>query len=165
RGIVQQIVQIVSAEGPVSLESAARRIAPTWGLDRVSARAVDRVRKLVPTEQVYLQAADSGDFLWPVDAPPEGYLGFRVPDGDGHGARQATELPLEEVANAAHHILASHFSAPMDELVRETARLFGFQRLGRIVDERMRMGIELLVERKAVRVEGEAVVLSASSAY
>ena len=159
REIAKQIVQIVSGEGPVSLDSATRRIAATWGLDRVSSRVLDRVRKLVPAEHVYLQASDAGDFLWPVDSSPEDYRDFRVPDGDGKGARQAAELPLEEIDNAAHHILASHFSAPMDELVRETAKLFGFQRLGRIVDERMRMGIELLIERKAIRLDGESVVL------
>ena len=50
-------------------------------------------------------------------------------------------------------------SAPLDELVRETARLFGFQRLGRLVDEHVRKGIEGLVARGIARPEGGVIVL------
>jgi very-short-patch-repair endonuclease len=157
--IRDQIIQVVVGEAPISLELAAKRVASAWGFDRVRARAVDRIRKLVPSDHVKVQRSGSREFLWHVDMSPEAYAGFRVPDADGNGARQATDLPLEEVANAAKHILSSHFSAPLSELARETARLFGIQRLGRVVDERMRNGIDLLKERGAIRLEGETVIL------
>ena len=50
-------------------------------------------------------------------------------------------------------------SAPLNEVVRETARLFGFQRVGRVVDERIRKGIKYLVQRGIARMEGEIVGL------
>ncbi|MEE9594883.1 MAG: ethylbenzene dehydrogenase-related protein, partial [Candidatus Hydrothermarchaeales archaeon] len=38
-------------------------------------------------------------------------------------------LPIEEVANAALFLLRRHISAPAGNLARETARIFGFQRM------------------------------------
>jgi very-short-patch-repair endonuclease len=156
--IADQLTHVVRREGPISMDLAAKRVASTWGFDRVRARAVKRVRSLVSRAGVHLQSSPAGDFLWMTDTEPQGYAGFRVPDATGRGARQASELAPEEVANAALHLLEGHLSAPVDELVRETARLFGFQRVGRLVDERMRAGIETLVGRGAARMDGEMVV-------
>lgn len=153
-----RITEVVGQEGPISETLAARRVAAAWGFERVRARALQRLHRLIP-EKVRVEVGDQGTFLWPRNLDPSGYRGFRVPDANGNGARQADELPLEEVANAAQHLLESHMSAPLEELVRETARLFGFQRVGSVVDERMRKGIEHLVHSRRARLEGESVVL------
>jgi len=156
--IAAQLSEVVHGEGPISVELAARRVAGSWGFDRVRAQAVERVRELASRSDVRLQRTDVGEFLWPPAEDPASYSGFRVPDAEGDGARQAGDLPAEEVANAALHILAGHFSAPVDELVRETSRLFGFKRLGSVVDERMRRGVQLLVQRGVVKVDDEGIV-------
>ena len=66
---------------------------------------------------------------------------------------------MEEVANGALHVLRSHIGAPVGEVVRETARLFGFQRMGRRVDQRMRLSVDLLVESGRVTREGDHLVI------
>jgi hypothetical protein len=111
-------------------------------------------------KEVRMEVGDDGAFLWPANLDSTEYRGFRVPDSNGDGTRQADELPPEEVGNAALHLLESHLSAPLDELIRETARLFGFQRVGRVVDERIRRGIEALVQSGRARREEGSVVLA-----
>ena len=155
-----RVVEVVRQEGPISLQLAARRVAAAWDFERVRSRAVERIRQLIRQTEVRLQITDAGEFLWPKELDPANYAGFRVPDANGNGARDADDLPLEEIGNAALHLLEHHMSAPVDELVREIARLFGFQRVGRVVDERIRKGIEGLVHRGIARLEGEVLALS-----
>jgi very-short-patch-repair endonuclease len=155
-----RLIDVVRLEGPISLALAARRVAASWGFERVRSPAVDRIRRLIPQTELRLQVTDAGEFLWPRETDPASYIGFRVPDANGNGMRQADDLPLEEIGNAAVHLLEHHMSAPVDEVVREIARLFGFHRLGRVVDERIRRGIESLVGRGIARMEGELIVLS-----
>ena len=157
--IRERLIEVVRREGPISLALAARRVVGGWGFERVRSPALARIRQLIPKTEVRLQITDGGEFLWPKELDPADYAGFRVPDAGGRGTRQADDLPLEEIGNAAVHILESHMSAPLDELVRETARLFGFQRVGRVVQERIRKGIERLVERGIARLEGEVIAL------
>jgi very-short-patch-repair endonuclease len=160
RAIQARLIEVVRQEGPISLTLAARRVAASWGFERVRSRTVKRIRRLIPENEVRLQATDAGEFLWPTETHPASYVGFRVPDANGHGTRKADDLPLEEIGNAAVYLLERDMSAPFDELVRETARLFGFQRVGRVVAERNRKAIENLVERGIARLEGEVIALS-----
>jgi hypothetical protein len=82
-----------------------------------------------------------------------------VPAGNAGETRAVQDLPVEELANALLYLLEDHRSAPSEELIRETARLFGFQRLGRIVVTRIQRGIIVLAERGRIRMEGDAVIL------
>jgi hypothetical protein len=85
---------------------------------------------LIPRDQVFRQATRGEEFLWPADLRPADYSGFRTLLPDGERPRDASDLPLEEVGNAVLHLLEHNLSAPRSELVRETARLFGFDRVG-----------------------------------
>ena len=158
--IRERLTEVVRQEGPISITLAARRVAAAWGFERARSRAVRRIRKLIPESEVQLQATDAGEFLWPKDIDPADYEVFRVPRANGSGAREAVDLPLEEIGNAARHLLERHMSAPLDELIRETARLFGFQRVGRIVNERIANAVERLVDLGVVQIEGKMVALS-----
>jgi very-short-patch-repair endonuclease len=157
--IQARLIEVVRREGPISLALAARRVAAAWGFERVRSPALERIRRLIPESEVRLETTAAGEFLWLRDVDSATYVGFRVPDASGNGARQADDLPLEEIGNAAVHVLERNVSAPLDELVSETARIFGFQRVGRVVDERFRKAIGGLVERGIARLEGEAITL------
>jgi hypothetical protein len=157
--IQDKIREVVQAEGPVSLGLAAKRVASFWGFDRVRARPAARIRKLIPASDVAVQLTTSDEFLWPATLSPTEYTSFRVPGSDGSGARQAVDLPLEEIGNASMFILGSHLSGPVGELIRETARLFGFARVGRVVESRCRLAITGLAERGRVLIDGENITL------
>ena len=58
------------------------------------------------------------------------------------------------------HLLEHHMAAPIDDVVRETARIFGFLRVGHLVNMRFRKAIETLVERGIVRRNGEMIALA-----
>ena len=78
---------------------------------------------------------------------------------ESEGQREADDLPLQEVANAAHDVLRKSIRMPAEDLARETARLFGFQRMGTKVSKRMHAGISRLIEDGRAAHKGEQVVL------
>lgn len=141
---------VVTVEAPVSLGLLVKRIASFYGILRTSARVTARVQGVIDGRILQV-----GEFLWRQDQAPEAYRAFRV--SDEASRRDATDIPVEEVANAAAVALRRNVALPFDELVKQTARLLGFGRTGGRVADRMREGIELLITRGVARRDGDKV--------
>ncbi len=124
---------VVSKEGPISIGLLARRVAEHWGISRVTARVVKRVDELVRRANIKVTADDLSK-------------------------RDAEDLCPIEVANGVHYLLEQHVRLPVADLVKETARLFGYQRIGQNVDKAIRSGIEVLVWSGRAKDEGGVVV-------
>jgi very-short-patch-repair endonuclease len=158
RSIRELIEAVVSKEGPVSLELLARRVAEHWAVGRVTGRAVRRVEELCGKANVIVAREADGVYLWNPDQDPETFEIFRVAGEADNSKRDAEQLPPQEVANAALHVLEQNVSMPVMDLVRETARLFGYQRTGPAVEKAMRSGIGLVLRKGGAKEEGGVVV-------
>lgn len=154
----QRLKTIVAPEGPMSLALAARRLAAHWDFSRFIASVQQRVEVLARRARMRIVQHDDDLFLWPDGLDPEAYRAFRIPGDSANTRRDATDLPPEEIANAAQHLLNQHISLPTDDLVRETARLLGYQRLGPRVEPAIRRGIAVLLRRPTAREEGGMVI-------
>lgn len=155
--IIALVEAVVSKEGPISIGLLSRRVAEHWGVSRVTSRALNRVDGLVRRANVRITADDGKVFLWSSSQVPKEYTGFRVPGDDDLSKRDAEDLCPIEVANGALYLLEQHVSLPVADLVRETARLFGYARLGQNVDKAMKSGIEVLVWSSRAREEGGVI--------
>jgi len=144
--IQRLLVDVVLAEGPISLDLLARRVAAHWEMERITSRALRRIRRLLPTDKLRIYQSKGAEFVWSTAMDPWQYGEFRVPGADPAAIREAGDLPFQEVANGMLFILRQNLSAPRSDLIRETSRLFGFQRTGRLLEERMSAGVDLLVE-------------------
>ena len=102
---------------------------------------------------------DGRVFLWRTDQDPETFAEARLPDADGGGERDSSDVPPIELANAAAEVLHASISIEVVDLVRETARLFGYQRVGRQIDEDLQQAIDLLVAQERGIRDGDRVVL------
>lgn len=159
--IQQLLAAVVAEEGPLSLGLLCQRVAPWWGINRVTARVEARISNLARHAGIVRIIHGEVAFLWPSGLNPETYTGFRVPAGDEKSRRDADDLPPEEIANAALSTLQGQISLPLDDLVREVARLFGYQRIGQNVDRCLRSGIALLLSRGAAEDRDGLVVVRA----
>ena len=149
---------VVSKEGPISIGLLSRRVAEYWGITRVTARVVKRIEALMQLANVRVTADDGKVFLWPSFQEPKAYAAFRIPGADELSKRDAEDLCPIEVANGALHLLEQHVSLPVADLVRETSRLFGYQRIGQNVDKAMKSGIEVLVWSGRAKEDGGVIV-------
>jgi very-short-patch-repair endonuclease len=144
-----RIEAVVRHEGPVSLALLLQRVAESWGIQRVAHRVRERIESIVTHAQVRCREHDGRAFLWSLALDPDQYQDFRVPGVDERSRREVEDIPPEEIAAAALAVLAAQVSLPVADLVRETARLFGFQRIGQTVEQYVRAGVKILIERGA----------------
>ncbi len=153
--ILSTIEAIVKHEGPVSLSLLTQRIAELWGIGRIGVRIRERVEQLVEQAKCDQIKSENAVFLWPKGMKPQDFRDFRMPGDTDRSRRDATDIPREEIANGALYILKGQISIPADDLVSETARLFGFLRTGTTVARCINAGVNLLIKRgDAVRQNG-----------
>ena len=131
-GLVCDIVQV---EGPVHQDEIARRLATAFGKERSGNRIRDltvKALKQAANDGVVTDASGalkSAQNFWftqdQLDAPP-----VRDRSQLPAAAQKPEMLPPMEIRAAARKILQESGDTGTDELAREVARLFGFQRLG-----------------------------------
>jgi very-short-patch-repair endonuclease len=146
--LIKRVLEdVINQEGPIAMTLAAKRVAAHWGIGKVGSKVSQRIAQLVSSAGIKWSESDGRFFLWRRGVSPSGYKLFRVPGKDEASKRNADELPPEEIANAALHILRNQISIPIEDLICETARLFGFARTGQKVATSMKFGIDLLLNR------------------
>lgn len=159
RTVIRQIQLVVEREGPIVFPLLCRRVIQAWGMGRVGGRIEERMRTLCAGAR--LNASRNGKTMvyWRPDLKPEEYEGFRVPGAEPDSQRKAEELPDEEIANATRHVLRDQISLPEPDLIREVARLFGYQRTGVNVEAALRRGVRYLLKRGAARQESDSRIV------
>ncbi len=78
--------------------------------------------------------------FWRPGQIPGEYNVYRVPKTDAE-KRDAEDICPEEVANAIKQVAKEQISISKDELIRETAKMFGFARIGSNVEQAMVRGM------------------------
>ena len=107
----------------------------------------------------HYRKTDSKDiFFWNESQKPGEYAVYRIAAEESQ-KRDAADLPPEEVANGVKEILINQISLPKDELVRETARLFGFARLGANVEMAMLRGIDSAIHKGYAIQDNNRIIL------
>ncbi len=156
--VADAVHRTIAHEGPISLPLLARRIGEAWLFGRVTAQVQERVKAWIGND-VVCESEGEQVFLWPPGVSAGNYLDFRV--NSAAAQRDAIDIPLAEVRNAARHLLQQAGSMPAEDLAKQMARAFGFQRMGPRVAERMRDGVKRLIqEGNAEERGGRIMVLS-----
>ncbi|ADG07387.1 putative DNA helicase [Kyrpidia tusciae DSM 2912] len=152
RLIKEQLSKVIEGEGPISCDLLYRRVLGAWGIKRIGHRLRMRLDEIVKHMRPKCTVQDQTPFFWPRDVDPATYMRFRISEGDAE-RRDAADLPVQEVASAVQYILEGQISLPKEQLIRELARLFGYQRLGSAVETALERGVHEAIERGLVRWE------------
>lgn len=154
-----QIFQVIMEEGPISHPLLARRVANAWGMRKVGSRIDERIRSVSRTLDIQRTEVCARTWYWPPVINPHDYQDFRIPGDLDDSKRDAEDIPPEEFANAAYEIIRNSISLPRQDLVRETARLLGFQRVGGTVEECTNRGIAIMLGRGCAKMDNESRVV------
>ena len=158
--IAEQLVDLVAAAGPLQRDQAYREVIECYGLATLGKRIRGILDGALASRAGRL-VVDADEFVWEAGAERDDREFLRLPTpGSERSEREADQLPPLEVVNAAAWVLSRSKSIEREALVRETAKLFGIVRLGRHVRTAMERGVERLLERGGVTVEGERLTLS-----
>lgn len=144
--IKKQISEVLETEWPISKNLLCKRVLNAWNIGRMGTKIANHFQTLLAEMKLSPIQADSRDFYWPQDSKPEDYSMYRIPK-NAVEKRDAEDLAPEEVANAMQEILSNQISLTESDLIRETAKLFGYARVGTNVDYALSKGVEKVIER------------------
>lgn len=158
--IVMVASEIIETEAPTSRKLLMRKVLNAWGIsrggarvDRIFSSAVDKIEKKTTTDEDRV-------FFWKENQIPEAYSIYRVEDSEGN-KRSMDDVPSEEILNAIVEVLKEQISLSEIDLVRETAKKFGFSRLGNVIESSVRCAIAIGINKGTLsRLDNENIVLS-----
>ncbi len=151
--IRQVCEEIIKYEAPVSVDIVIRKVVSAYGITRLTEKAENRVHDIIST----LEINEISGFIWKKGIDPEKYPLCRVP-AENDEKRGMDEIPVEEIANAIEFILKNQLSMTKDDLIRETAHLFGYSRIGGVIESAVRLGIGRAISRGVAVAEGERII-------
>ena len=139
--IANQIRQIIDEEAPISRDLLCHKVLLAWGITRMGNRIDAHFNQIFL--QLNLKYTGSGKerFFWKSEQVPSDHMNYRI------FASNAADIAPEEVSVAAKEILEQQISLSKEDLIKETSLLFGFGRLGTIVETSMLRGIDVAILR------------------
>ena len=166
--IRKKISAILEKEAPISRSLLTRRVVQSYGIARAGSRIQSHMDAIY--QSMKLQTTEQTDqvFYWLPTQDPEAYFEFRVGSSE-ENRRDAKEVPVQEAAAAICQVLREQISLGSEDLVRESAKLMGYSRLGTAVTMLFMEGIRYAqwkkritpgVNGKYILVEQEELLLS-----
>ncbi len=138
--ILEKICAVIEKEAPVCEPLLTRRVVQSFGIARAGSRIQNRMTQILNNAELNRTQSDGQLVFWKTGQDPESYTGFRASSGE-KTKREARDVPVLEAANAICQVLYDQISLPEDDLIREAARMMGYNRLGSVVTELFRKAI------------------------
>lgn len=138
--IIRALADVLEREAPIREGLLIRRVTQSFGIARAGSRIQKYLVQMLSAAKLQTTTQNGERFYWTPKQNPDRYEIYRVA-GEGDNKRDARDLPQQEIANAAVAVLQNQIGLPEEDLVRETARLLGYTRLGTSVKPAMEAGI------------------------
>lgn len=139
------IMDIIKSEAPISKKLLTKKVVLGWNITRLGSRVENRLSSILQElrRAGNLKKTVVGDmsYYWRIDQNPEDYMDYRVASED-KDKRNLEDIPPYEIANAMKDIISSQISLSKSDMIRETARVFGFTRTGAVMEAACAEGIE-----------------------
>ncbi|MBP5507232.1 MAG: DUF4011 domain-containing protein [Prevotella sp.] len=157
RNVESDILAIIQKEQPVTLGTIRKRIMWIYNQPRVSDRLAHCLSK--GTEKAYVDPLSTPDnpTLWASVTDAKGYDGYRQANG-----RSIEDIPLVEVVNVVKMAMSQQLTAPVEELLRQIARLLGFGRRTPKTDDAVMAAVSHLERQGWLTNQGGSVAVVSS---
>ena len=131
--IQKLMFKIISVQAPVSKKSLYKSVLSAYGISRSGSRA-EVILDGILARIMHSETSDNGIiFIWKPEQKPLEYDIFRV-SGQGGEKRNIDDISSKEIQNAAIQVLCEQGSMQKSDLIKETAKKFGFTRTGSLID-------------------------------
>ena len=153
-GQVERVIrQVLSQEAPISLSLLVKRVLQNCGISRSGSRIQSRVDEILWRIKAKYTIQGDTHIYWNSGQDPAAYLQFRV-NGAGDNKRDIRDVPVEEITNAVCMVLFDQVSMSHEDLIRETASMLGYARLGSNVVAALEQGVQRAENRDYIKPSG-----------
>ena len=139
---------VIRVEAPVHRDLLNDRFKTVWGASRVGHQMRSTIDKAL--KRAHPEGPDNHGFFR-IDNP--GALEVRVPE-DGYGERKASQVAPEELELALKLIVRDATTIDERTLIKQTAAVFGWRRVGPDVEDALRQSIKRLLSTGVVDLDG-----------
>lgn len=157
--IMNAIRDTIEKEAPISHKLLAKRVLESWGIARSGSKVESIIMDAIRSMRVKKTVTSGQKFYWKEDQEPDAYLVFREPSEQEK--RTMDDICEQEVANAIYQIMENQCSLSEEDLIREVGKLFGFLRMGVVIEKSVKAGIQCAISRGLIEksVDGEKIQL------
>jgi hypothetical protein len=154
------IREVITVEAPISRRNLFRKVLSAWMIARIGSKAEFTIDQLVQSMKIRTTNNNGTIFYWRDNQNPKEYKNYRAASNDNE-KRSMDDICTEEVANAVEAVLKQQLSLSKTDLIRETAKLFGFTRLGNVIETSVLRGVAEAKLRGTVELseDGERITL------
>lgn len=149
--IVNLAAELTRVEGPVSKQRLAKFIGSCFDFKKVSGPRVEAIAGI----SFPRQGKDIEGFLYPVDEPWEIYASWQKSD-PGTG-RPASDISLREIGNAMLALIHAARAISPEQLIKESSRVFGIQKVSKDIQERFEMAVGLAMKQERITFDGDYI--------
>jgi hypothetical protein len=160
RQIVDCINEIIMKEAPISKKLLYKKVLSAWIITRAGNRVEAVLDNVIRSMNIKTTITGGMPFYWRIDQNPADYAEYRVANNDEE-KRSMDDICAEEIANAIKVVAEIQISLSKSDLIRETAKLFGFTRLGNVIESSVERGLSEAQRRGMVDLsdDGEKITL------
>ena len=149
---------IVDIEGPIHIELAAHRLAKALSFQKVGSRVMEAVNSSIRILIRKGKLKKINKFLWP--SRNDFILVVRQPEpNEKDSFRKIKFVPTEEIELAVKKLIQGGFSIVEDDVVKQVARIFGFDRTGPHIYDRIRGILKQMISRGDLILKGDRLSL------
>ena len=155
--IEKQMRMILDAEAPITRKQLYDHMAEVWRVNRFTGKLTDHFDQILSSIRLHRTPHFDDFVLWLPSLKPDQLKFFRIPGKEFK--REGDRIPEQEIALAATELVKLNFGLLEEDLIRELAKLFGFARTGKTVEQAMQLGIRYAVQRQWICRQGEKYTL------
>ena len=152
--IKTNIEDALRQEAPISEELLMRRVAQSFGFSRAGSKIQARIMDILKRMNPIITKQDK-PFYWLADQMK--YYGVRANGILDGNKRDVTDIPYREAANGLCYVLSEQISLNREDLVRETAGLFGFTRMKTNVSAVFRSAVDFALTCKEIEQDENGI--------
>lgn len=153
KGLFEDILSIVNLESPIHFQVLCSRVREIYDLQKAGTRIQEIIEGILESSDHRKFFHRRGDFIW---KSGDHKVKPRAPQ-PGEKPRPIEWIAIEELASATEWLLKVEFGMPRDSLIRETARIMGYERAGINVQDRINEAIDFLLREKKVSISGSQI--------
>jgi very-short-patch-repair endonuclease len=136
---------IIELEAPIHVKELTNRLAPAWNISRQTSKVKKRIKTVLKHPLLKNHFVQRDEFLWRSQDDPESWSRVRDFRSDD-SKRKFRMICPEEVMAAAAAVLERDISLSRSQLIKETAKLLGFGRIGKKSQTAVAVLIDQLIE-------------------
>ena len=149
--IRKKVTAVINAEAPVSRDQVTRRILQSYGISRAGSRIQTYMDGIYGSMALKATKQEKEVFFWTAEQDPTNFKVFRTA-ADDESRRDASDICIQEAAAAVYFALEEQISLSQADLIREGAKLLGFNRLGSSITKLMEYAIAYNKEKGRIVV-------------